>query len=130
MVVFIGLAFVGFGVYNIWHSLRLQRKGIFTVGTVAHIKGKGSVPNMFVKFKTLRKKTIVFRADGWASTSTVIVWTFVRSSPLYEIGSSVPVLYDPHNPTDAVIQTFDFMWVQPIITTGFGLFFLYIGFTH
>ncbi len=121
MAIIFGLAVAGFGVFNIWRSIQLRTKGIFTIGTVSNVRFRGRVPNVFVSFKTLKKKTIVFRAGGWTS---------IISSPFYQVGNSVPVLYDPQNPADAVIYTVDFMWMLPLALTGVGLFFVYYGFTH
>ncbi len=121
MAIIFGLVVAGFGLFNIWHSIQLRTKGIFTIGTVSNVRFRGRVPNVFVSFKTMKKKTVVFRAGGWTS---------IISSPFYQVGNSVPVLYDPQNPTDAVIYTVDFMWMLPLALTGVGLFFVYYGFTH
>src|SRR5512138_902006 len=121
MAIIFGLALAGFGLFNVWHSIQLRTKGIFTIGTVSNVKMQGSTPVIFVSFKTLKKKLVVFKAGGWTSIVT---------SPFYQLGNPVPVLYDPHNPTDAIIYTFDFMWALPLALTGVGLFFIYYGFTH
>ena len=111
-----GLAFVGYGLYRFWRSLWLLRNGIFTIGTVTKIK-----ITHFIRFKTAKKKTIVFNAGGWTSTNIFIV---------YQVGNSVPLFYDPKNPNDAMIYSFDFMWLLPLASTGVGLFILYQGLTH
>ena len=94
MTIIIGLLIMGFGVLNIWRSIRLRVKGTFTIGTVTSVKWRNRVPNVSVIFKTQKKKKIGFRAGGWTS---------IINSPFYQVGNSVPVLYDPHNPTDAEI---------------------------
>ena len=121
MAILFGLVLAGFGLFGIWRSLRLRVKGLFTVGTVTKVKIIGKVPNLFISFKTTRKRTVIFRAGGWTS---------LNMSPAYQVGSPVPVLYDPHNPGDAVIYSFDFMWLLPLALTGAGFFMIYQGFIH
>jgi hypothetical protein len=116
-----GLIFTGWGFYALWRSIWLRRNGRFTVGTVTSVIWSHRVSNVYVSFKTERKKTVVFKAGGWTS---------ILSSPFYQVGNQVPVLYDPYNPTNAVIYTVDFLWVLPFVLTGIGLFLFYIGFTH
>ena len=121
MAILFGLVLAGFGLFGIWRSLRLRVKGLFTVGTVTKVKIIRRVPNLFISFRTTRKRTIMFRAGGWTSLNT---------SPFYQVGNPVPVLYDPNNPSDAVIYTFDFMWLLPLAFIGVGFFLIYQGFTH
>jgi len=121
MTIIFGLAMTGLGLFSFWRSFQLRRKGLFTIGTVKNVKWIGRHPHVFVSFKTLEKKMIVFDVGGWTS---------ITSSPLYQVGNPVPVLYDPQNPTDAVIYTIDVMWIVPLVLIGIGLFMIYYGFTH
>jgi hypothetical protein len=118
MAIIFGLAVVGFGLFTLWRNVQLRIKGIFTMGTITNIQRHRRVPHVFVSFKTLKKKTIVFRAGGWSQ---------IYTSPFYQEGNPVPVLYDPNNPKDAVIYTVDFMWLLPLAFIGVGLFFIYQG---
>lgn len=121
MAILFGTLLAGFGLFMLWRSLQLRRKGLFTIGTVAKVNMRGGVPIVTVSFKTIKNKTIIFSPGGWTSIS---------NSAFYQIGSSVPVLYDPANPKDAVIYTVDFMWVLPLFLVGLGSFFIYQGFVH
>jgi hypothetical protein len=105
----------------LWRSAKLRIKGLFTIGTVTRVKMRGKVPVVTVSFKTTRNKTIIFSPGGWTSLNT---------SPFYQVGASVPILYDPNNPRDAVIYTIDFMWLLPLGFIGLGFFFMYQGFIH
>ena len=121
MAIILGSALAGFGLFGIWRSVKLRINGIFTIGTVTRVKMMGKVPNIFIRFKTVKKKAVVFRAGGW---------TAINTSPFYQVGNSVPVLYNPDNPSDATVYTFDFMWLLPLVLTSTGLFFIYVGGTQ
>ena len=121
MAILLGLFGASFGLFHLWRSIRLRLKGRFTIGNVSKVTMIGRTPEIYVSFKNSKNRTVVFKAGGW---------TGINISPLYQIGSSVPVLYDPNNSSDAVIYTFDFMYLLPLAFTGLGFFFIYIGFTH
>ena len=121
MAVLVGFALTGLGLLGIWHSFKLQRKGTLTIGTITKIKQVGKAPNVWVSFKTLNNKTIVFNAGGWGG---------IRSSLFYQVGNPIPVLYDPNNPNHAVIYSTEFMWLMPLAITGFGLLLIYYELTN
>ncbi|MBL8076816.1 MAG: DUF3592 domain-containing protein [Anaerolineales bacterium] len=121
MAILFGILLAGFGLFMLWRSLQLRRKGLFTIGTVTRVEWRRRVPVVTVRFMTTRNKTIIFSPGGWTSLNT---------SPFYQVGNPVPVLYDPNNPHDAVIYTFDFMWILPLALVGIGCFFIYQGFVH
>ena len=50
----------------------------------------------------------------------------VGGKPL-PVGTRVPLLYDPAQPPDAMVNSFAAMWIFPILTLVFGLPFLAIG---
>lgn len=118
----LGLIFLGVGSFLLWRSVRLRRKGLFTMGTVTrvYIRRKGAA-RITVSFKTTRNKTIIFTPGGW---------TGISASPFYQVGSPVPILYDPHNPQNAVVYTNDFMWWLPLCLIVLGLFIIYQGLMH
>ena len=51
----------------------------------------------------------------------------VTSSPAYEVGDEVTILYEPEHPMDARIKSFGssaLMWILPSITGVLGIGFL------
>lgn len=116
-----GLYILGYGIFLILRSIRLRSKGVFAIGTVKEVRITQRAPNIFVSFETLHGRTVVFKAGGWSGINT---------SPFYQVGNPVPVLYDPKDPTNAVVYSFDFMWVLPLLITGIGFIFVYLGLAH
>lgn len=118
----LGLIFLGVGLFLLWRSVRLRMKGLFTIGTITKVKiWRRGAARITVSFKTTRNKTIIFTPGGW---------TGINASPFYQVGSPVPILYDPHNPQNAVIYTNDFMWWLPLCLVGLGSFIIYLAFIH
>jgi hypothetical protein len=118
----LGLIFLGVGSFLLWRSVQLRMKGLFTIGTVTKVDvWRHRRPRITVSFTTTRNKTIIFTPGGW---------TGISASPFYQVGSPVPILYDPHNPQNAVVYTNDFMWWLPLCLIVLGLFIIYQGFMH
>ena len=44
-----------------------------------------------------------------------------------EIGDTIPILYDPENPTDANIDSFGNLWLGSVLLSVFGLIFFIVG---
>jgi hypothetical protein len=105
----VGLLFLVPGLFGLGRSLRLRMKGLFTFGTVTVVNGMGRSRHLSISFESLNKKTFVV-TNG-----------FLPSFILYQVGDSVPVLYDPSNPAMAVIANFDTMWLLPLILVGCGI---------
>ena len=109
------LVLVAVGLFGIGRSLRLRMKGSFTSGRVTEANGVGRGRRIRISFKAQNKKTFFFSRGI----------TFRR----YEVGDSIPLLYDPSNPTDAVIYNFDTMWFWPLLCLGAGIL-IYLESTH
>lgn len=67
-----------------------------------------------VTFKTVMGQEITFRSDTGEG----------RAKP---VGTEVPVLYDPDNPSDATLGSFKALWLIPVVLSLFGMPFLLIG---
>jgi hypothetical protein len=123
MVIFamlFGLVFVAVGIYSLKKSLRLRTKGRFTVGTITRWRYRGRSISVFVTFKISKKRKVEFDAGGGS---------FVGM--MYQVGQLVPVLYNPRNPLDAVIYSWEFMWATPLAFIAAGIvFFLSPFFAH
>lgn len=58
---------------------------------------------------------------------TVEVKDLASGAPDFSVGDNVTVLYLPETPQDFRLDTFDRLWLLPIIVTGFGGFWLMFG---
>ena len=119
-LIIFGLVISGIGIYALSRNYRLYQHGVFAIGTITRIRYKRrGVPTLDVKFITTRKKIVEFNAGGG---------TFIRvSTPLYAVGNQVMVLYDPNNPRQAVIYSWEFLYLIPIATICMGIFMIYQG---
>jgi hypothetical protein len=101
-------AFCLWGAYAASISWRLETSGEITTGTVTRLEesktseGYCCVYSPVVEFQ-VNGQTYSFENDT------------ASSSPDYEIGSEVRILYDPADPNIAQINTFSSRWLFPII---------------
>jgi hypothetical protein len=109
------LSFGGIGVFLLIRSLRLRRKGIFAIGTVAQIKKTGRSYPTTVQFTTIKGEEI--QISGMTVSIPVSI---------LRIGNSVPLLYDPDNPKSAVEYNPLTMWFLPLGFIGASILALYI----
>ena len=72
-------------------------------------EGEDSQTAPVVRFETTRGEEQRFRADLY------VAWRD------YGMGDTVPVLYDPHHPTDARVDDSLLLWVGPLVSAAFGL---------
>jgi hypothetical protein len=49
------------------------------------------------------------------------------SPAMLEVGRQLPVLYDPHDPTRAEVESFVAQWLVPLILGGVGAVFAVVG---
>lgn len=102
---------------------RLMRAGGKATGEVTdnteewHSGSKGAARKYFfpqVAFTTAKGERISFKSASGGGKPV-------------PVGSRVDVLYDPVNPSDALVKAFGMIWVIPIVLLVFGLPFLLIG---
>ncbi len=117
MGILFGLFLSGFGSFMLWRSLRLRMKGLFTIGTITDVGFR----TLVVHFKTTRNKSISFKLRAGK---------FIFISATYRVGASVPILYNPHNPKDAIIYSPSFMWMPPLFFVGMGVVIIYQVLMH
>lgn len=88
------------------------------VGTVTDI----------IQRKTQDSNDVIYSTQVQFQTTDGIVRTFTSgikgSSPLYAVGSTVKVIYDPQNPQNAEINAFLTMWFLQTFLIFMGMFFL------
>ncbi|WP_164101411.1 DUF3592 domain-containing protein [Candidatus Laterigemmans baculatus] len=100
---FFALVGMGLAIYSV--SVGFGKTA--TRGTVVEMVGSG-MTSPVVEY---RVNGAVHRVHGSVSSS----------SPTYAIGDVVEVLYNPHNPTVAKINTFRERWLFPVVMVGAGL---------
>lgn len=107
----IGLAIVAGGIALGWGSLRLVLHGEEAPGEVMELAQDGAMYVPVIRFR-LR--------DG--------TWHEVRDlgtgAPDFAVGDRVTVLYQPGDPDKFAVDTFDRLWLNALIVTGFGGFWL------
>ena len=122
MIISFGLLIAGVGFFWIGRSLRLRMKGFSTIGTVTEVRMISRIKrsrHLVVSFKTYNKKNIIYHVDA-----------FTPSIKIYQVGDSIPILYDPYKPTDAVVYAFESMYLLPLFIIGFGLSVIYQEIAH
>ena len=109
----IGLAFLAFGLFSITDTLSsLVSRTIKTEGTVVGVKWKtvslehSDQAFPIVRFVTESGRTIEFTSNTGGGG--------------HREGESVPVRYDPADPTDAKIDEFYNLWFLPVVFLGVG----------
>ncbi|MCL4271373.1 MAG: DUF3592 domain-containing protein [Anaerolineales bacterium] len=109
---FFGILLVVIGTFIAFRSFWLRTNGTSTLGKVISVTvGRGR--HLSISFKTNNKKTFIF------SSGILSLFTY------YEVGDSIPVLYNPANPATVVINNFDAMWLLPSILLGSGFLILF-----
>ena len=102
------------GVLMALGNLRHVLYGERTDGVVVEIVRGGDMYAPVVRFRLLQGESMV--VEGTAS-----------GAPDFAVGDPVAVLYLPESPHDFRLDTFDQLWLVPIIVTGFGAFWLMFG---
>ncbi|MEL7446060.1 MAG: DUF3592 domain-containing protein [Pseudomonadota bacterium] len=115
-----GLLFAGIGFWLYSQDQELAETGLRANGTVIELDrytdGDGD---------TMYRPLIEFRdADG---TIQQVQSKVSSSSPSFARGEQVSVIYDPGDPSGAIIDTFMQRFFLPLIFGGMGVFFAVIG---
>lgn len=117
-IIFANLFFAAFclwGVYALYTAYKLNTEGEVTNGTVVELEESSSsdggccVYSPVVEFQ-VNGQTYSF--DGGNASSP----------PAYEVGETVPVIYNPANPNSAQINKWGERWLFPIIIIPAMLF--------
>jgi len=95
---------------------QLIENGVTTTGTVIAMKEKkgrvGYVYRPVVSFQTVDNRTIRLTSSG------------ASYPPKYRVGEQVEVIYDPQEPENAKIKSFESLWLGVVISGAIGLGFL------
>jgi Protein of unknown function (DUF3592) len=95
-------------------SLRLALYGERSDGEVTEMRRDGDTYVPIVRFRSLE--------GDWHDVKDL-----GSGAPDFAVGDQVTIYYDPGNPDDFRIATFDRLWLSAIIVTGFGCFWLMFG---
>jgi hypothetical protein len=101
-------AFCLWGAYAAMISWKLETSGEITTGTVARLEESETSEGYCCVYSPV----VEFQVDGQTYSFEDDT---ASSSPNYEIGSEVRILYDPADPNTAQINTFSSRWLFPII---------------
>ena len=90
-------------------TLKLQFNGVITMGTVSEVK---EIPNRNPAIPSSDYQLMVsFEADGKTYTTTSNVYYSLDHE---QVGASIEVIYDPTNPSIALINNFNERWMFPL----------------
>ena len=101
---------VSMGLGNLRHVLYGERAD----GVVTEIVRDGDMYAPVVRFRLPQGETVEVNDLG-------------SGAPDFSVGDAVAVLYLPESPRDFRLDTFERLWLVPIIVTGFGGFWLMFG---
>ncbi len=101
---------VSMGLGNLRHVLYGERAD----GVVTEIVRDGDMYAPVVRFRLPQGETVEVKDLG-------------SGAPDFSAGDAVAVLYLPESPRDFRLDTFERLWLVPIIVTGFGGFWLMFG---
>ena len=101
---------VSMGLGNLRHVLYGERAD----GVVTEILRDGDMYAPVVRFRLPQGETVEVKDLG-------------SGAPDFSTGDAVAVLYLPESPQDFRLDTFERLWLVPIIVTGFGGFWLMFG---
>jgi hypothetical protein len=92
---------------------------------------QGTVVDQFQKKNEKTFEVVYFPVIEFISTKAERV-RFQSSAgstgaPAYDAGTIVDVLYDPHNPKNAMIGSFKQLWLGPLTTGGIGFILLLLS---
>ena len=123
----VGLVLLGIGIALAASTATFLASAERTDGTVIALTARTSTTRGsggHVRRSTNWYPTVKFTVDGRS-------YSFQSSTgsnpPSYEEGESVPVAYDPDDPSDARIASFWAAYLAPLIVGGLGLVFTPIG---
>ena len=101
-------AFCLWGVYALFKAYNLENSGSTTTGTVIEMEESSSTEGGCCVYSPV----VEFQANGQT-------YTFESDNasdpPAYQVGETVPVIYDPNDPNTAQINKWSERWLFPII---------------
>jgi hypothetical protein len=110
-IIFANLFFAAFclwGVYALSTAYKLENSGSSTTGTVIEMEESSTNEGGCCVYSPV----IEFQANGQT-------YTFdggnASDPPIYRVGETVPVIYDPNDPNTAQINKWSERWLFPII---------------
>ena len=97
----------------------------------ANVSTQGTVVDQYQKKNEKTSEIVYYPVIEFSKTSAEKVRFQSNAgsagAPAYEVGTSVDVLYDPHNPVNAMIGSFRELLTGPLMTAGTGLLLLVLS---
>lgn len=113
---FIGIASLGGGVVALVSANRRRSQWLMADGTVVKMVHTTRTMQAPVVAFTSPRGPVQFQSD------------VSSSPPAWQVGEPVKVLFDPNDPSQAVIDSFWVRWLVPLLLGLFGGVFAFIGF--
>jgi len=108
------------GIYAGWQTRRFLQIAVEVPGVVSeNVWQQSTVPNNHGVYVTYAYPRIRFRTEDGREVS-VLVSSTGTNPPLYRVNEPVTILYDPHAPQHASIQSFQAAWLLPMVLCGIG----------
>jgi hypothetical protein len=114
----VGLAFLGYGLLSLGKTLDAESDGVQVAGSVIRNNYDGEVYYPVVKLHTTEGKDVQFIGA-------------IGSSPAdYQEGDAVTILYPPQHPDQAMIRSFEGLWLRPVSCGPIGLILVFASFFY
>ncbi len=110
--------------YHHRNTQKFLASAVETTGTVVALNEESSNDTDSVTGTTYRP-VIGFRID--AARAFTFESMVHSNPPLYRVGDTVPVLYNPLDPNQARIRSFTYLRLLPILLGGLGVLFSGLG---
>jgi len=118
----LGIGLIGLAVAQTVLSVRRRRTWVWSTGKVVGYRRERDDKHRGFYYFPRIEYSVGDRAYVCCASSG-------RGVRSFEVGQSVPILYDPRNPEQADLATAFALWLLPIVLMFFGLgFVLVIGF--
>ncbi len=114
----VGLAFLGYGLWSLSKALDAESDGVQVAGLVIRNNYDGEVYYPVVEFHTTDAKDVQFIGPIGASPAD------------YQEGDAVTVLYPPQHPDQAMIRSFEGLWLRPVACVPIGLILVIASFFY
>ncbi len=114
----VGLAFLGYGLWSLSKALDAESDGVQVAGLVIRNNYDGEVYYPVVEFHTTDGKEVQFIGSTGASPAD------------YQEGDAVTILYPPQHPDQAMIRSFQGLWLRPVACGPIGLILIIASFFY
>lgn len=124
---FIGLIFVVVGIGLVVGSIAAVSRTKRFLATAQETRAE--IVGMEMRSGTNSSRTYypILRYKTRTGATQEVVSSVGSNPPRYKEGESVPVLYDPAQPTNVRIHSLANVWILPMVLGGIGVIFIITG---